>query len=412
MRIVLMASGTRGDVQPMIALGTALRRVGYAVRVVAGSNFAAWIEAYRLEVYPTLDMEALMQSELGIAWAEGASQRAQLQSMKALLHRMRDRMVHDTIHGTQGADLLICGFVAEPLAQSISEKRGTAQVTVALQPYRATRAGPASLLPPLPRANSVLNRWMGALTERLSWSIVQEVVGALRAELGLPPHTAGTYLRAARSVPALYAMSAHVVPPIDDAQVSTTGYLFLDEDSPPPAELQRFVEAGDPPIYIGFGSMPSSDPARITSLVVEALARLGRRGVLARGWGGATARELPDTIYPLDTAPHHWLFPRMAALVHHGGAGTTAAGLRAGKPTLIVPHMADQPYWGRRVYELGVGARPLPRGKLTADALARRLETLLTDTSISAKAAALGERIRAEDGVENAVGWIRRFRVS
>jgi sterol 3beta-glucosyltransferase len=131
--------------------------------------------------------------------------------------------------------------------------------------------------------------------------------------------------------------------------------------------------------------------------------------VLARGWSGATATELPGTIFAVDKVPHRWLFPRMAALVHHGGAGTTAAGLRAGKPALIVPHMADQPYWGRRVFELGVGVRPLPRPRLTAEALARRLEALLADTHIAANAAALGERIRAEQGVANAVEWIGRF---
>jgi sterol 3beta-glucosyltransferase len=155
--------------------------------------------------------------------------------------------------------------------------------------------------------------------------------------------------------------------------------------------------------------MASSDPARLTRLVAEALARVGARAVLARGWSGAAATDLPDTIFAVDKVPHHWLFPRMAALVHHGGAGTTAAGLRAGKPALIVPHMADQPYWGRRVFELGVGVRPLPRPRLTAEALARRLEALLADTHIAANAAALGEHIRAEQGVANAVEWIGRF---
>jgi UDP:flavonoid glycosyltransferase YjiC (YdhE family) len=387
----------------------ALQRAGHAVRLIAGANFTAWIEAHGLESYPTIDMEALMQSELGVAWTEGANGRAQLQTMKRLLNSMADRTIQDTIRGTEGAELLLAGFVAEPFAQAICERRRIPQITVALQPYRATRSGPASILPLLPRADSVLNRWMGLLAERLTWSVAQETVATLRARLDLPPHSAASYRRAARAVPTLYAMSPHVTPPVDDANVYITGYWFLDEAGSPSPELERFVAAGAPPVYVGFGSMASSDPTRLTQLIVEALTRVGRRAVLVRGWSGAAALDLPASIFPLDGAPHRWLFPRMAALVHHGGAGTTAAGLAAGKPTLIVPHMADQPYWGRRVHELGVGVRPLPRARLTAAALAGRLEELLANPRLSADAARLGQQIRAEDGVARAVEWIDRF---
>lgn len=411
MRITILASGTRGDVQPMIALGRALRDAGHSVRVVAGSNFAAWIESYGLEAFPTIDMESLMQSEAGIRWVESPTQFGQLKYMRALMSTVTDEMVNDAIHSTEGADLLIGGFVSEPFLQAVSEKRGVPLVIVALQPYRATRSGAASILPVLPRADSVLNRWSGQFAERIAWSVAQEAIPLLRARLGLPPHTARSYLRAIRAIPALYAISPHVVPPVHDANVHSTGYLFLDEDYTPPDDLRRFIEAGAPPVYIGFGSMSSSDPARTVRLVAEALARVGRRGVLARGWSGAQGNipALPDHVYVLDKVSHSWLFPRVEAVVHHGGAGTTAAGLRAGKPTLIVPHMADQPFWGRRVYELGVGPKPLPRTKLTLDALTERLRTLLTDSRIQANAAALGERIRAERGVERAVAWIQVF---
>jgi UDP:flavonoid glycosyltransferase YjiC (YdhE family) len=231
----------------------------------------------------------------------------------------------------------------------------------------------------------------------------------LRERLKLPAHTAASYLRAARTIPALYAMSPHVVPPIRDANVYTTGYWFLDESAAPSADLERFLAAGDAPVYVGFGSMSSSDPAATLRLIVAATERAGRRAVIGRGWSGAAALDLPETVYMLDAAPHQWLFPRMAALVHHGGAGTTAAGLAAGKPTLIVPHMADQPYWGRRVAELGVGVAPLPRRKLSLATLAERLEQLLGDRSIQARAEALGRQIRNERGVEAAVVWIERF---
>ena len=410
MRIVLFASGTRGDVQPMIALGVALRAAGYGVRLLAGANFAAWIESYGLEIYPTMDMEALMRSPAGLAWVEAASPPAELRAMRALLRSQRERMIADTIAGLEGADLVLSGFTAEPLAQAVCAARGIPQISTALQPFRATRVGAASMLAPRPHSSSVFNLWAGLLAEQFAWSVAREVVPGLRARLGLPMIGAREYRRLARAIPALYAISPLVVPPIPDANAHATGYWFLHEPAAPPPALLRFLAAGEPPIYLGFGSMPSSDPARITALAADALARLGRRAVVARGWGGAaTAAELPESIFPLASVPHDWLFPQMAALVHHGGAGTTAAGLAAGKPTLVVPHMADQPFWGRRVFELGVGPRPLPRGQLSADTLARRLDALLGTPRFATNAAALGERIRAEDGVASAVAWIERF---
>lgn len=406
MHIVLMASGTRGDVQPVIALGKALKSTGHRVRIMAGSNFSAWIESHGLEAFPILDMEALMQSELGVKWVESKSQFEQLKYMKALLHANQERYVTDTINGTKGAELLIGGFVAEPFLQAISEKHGIPLITAALQPYRATRSGPATLMPLRPHSDSILNLWMGRVGERFMWSIAADVTNVLRTRLDLPTHTAGTYIRTMNKIPALYAVSPLVM---QDSTARVTGYWFLDEDYTPPADLLHFIESGDPPVYVGFGSMSSSDPARTVNMIVDALAKVGERGVLARGWSGAAVTNLPSHIHVLDKTSHTWLFPRMAAVVHHGGAGTTAAALRAGKPMFIIPHLGDQPFWGRRMHELGVSVKPIPRPKLTAQNFTSSLDTLLKDSRSHANAAALGEKIRAEDGVENAVNWIRGF---
>lgn len=409
MQIVVMASGTRGDVQPMIALGKALQAQGHQVRLIAGSNFATWIESHGLETFSTFDMEALMQSELGVKWVESTNGLQQLRHMTRLLNQFDDQIVLDTLKGTQGADLLIGGFTGEPYTQAVSEKYRIPLISVGLQPYRATRSGEASLMPLLPRHSHIANRWIGLLAERFAWNVGAKTAGILRQQLDLPAHTARSYTQRARQIPALYAISPHVTPPVDDAHAYTCGYWFLDEDYTPPADLVRFIDGDQPPIYIGFGSMPSSDPTHTVEIAAEALRRLGRRGVLVTGWSGVQIMDVPEHLYLLDKAPHHWLFPKMAAVVHHGGAGTTAAGLRAGKPTLIIPHMADQPYWGRRVHELGIGTKPISRRKLTLDNLAQRLNMLLTDQTIQAKAAALGACIREEQGIENAVAWINRF---
>jgi sterol 3beta-glucosyltransferase len=406
MHIALMASGTRGDVQPMIALAKGLQQVGHRVRLLAGENFAPWVRAHGLEIYPTADVEALMRSDLGVRWTEGANQLAQLRAMKALNLQMLERTVHDTIEGTRDADLLIGGFLAESLLQAVGERRAIPHVSVALQPYRATRVGPASLVAPRPRARSMLNLWMGRMADRLLWWAGHRVTNRLRERLGLRPHTAGSYRRTARVIPALYAMSRHVVPPLDDANVHTTGFLFLDEHETPSEDLLRFLDVGEPPVYIGFGSMPGSDPQRTVALVARALAEVGQRGVLARGWSSTMTSPDPDRLLILDRVDHGWLFPRVSVVVHHGGAGTTAAGLRAGRPTLIVPHLADQPFWGRRVHELGVGAPPIPRQRLTERTLARSLDLLVPSPGFAANAAVLGAAIRDEQGVSNAVTWI------
>ena len=165
-----------------------------------------------------------------------------------------------------------------------------------------------------------------------------------------------------------------------------------------------FLGAGSPPVYVGFGSVGDPETAlQTTRLVMDALKRCGQRGILATGWNGMTALEnIPKEIFILESAPHDWLFPRMAAVVHHGGAGTTAAGLRAGVPSVIIPASNDQFAWARRVYELGVGAKPIPRQKLTAENLSAAIQFELTEP-IKRAAGEMGTKISTERGVENAV---------
>jgi sterol 3beta-glucosyltransferase len=155
--------------------------------------------------------------------------------------------------------------------------------------------------------------------------------------------------------------------------------------------------------------MTSRDPQALNRLIVGAVARAGCRAVLLGGWGELGGGALPPAVYPLDAAPHGWLFTRMAAVVHHGGAGTTAAGLRAGVPAVVVPHLGDQNFWGRRVAALGVGPEPIPKGRLTPDRLARAIRRAAHDPAMRERSTALGARIRAEDGVGAAVAVAERY---
>ena len=163
------------------------------------------------------------------------------------------------------------------------------------------------------------------------------------------------------------------------------------------------LDAGPAPAYVGFGSMGGSGGLERTKVILEALEKSGQRGLIASGWGGMKASELPPSVFMLESVPHDWLFPKVSVVVHHGGSGTTAAGLRAGKPTGICPFLGDQPFWGQLVYERGVGPQPIPQGKLTAARLAEAICIATQDTEMRGRAAALGQKICEEDGVARAV---------
>jgi sterol 3beta-glucosyltransferase len=210
----------------------------------------------------------------------------------------------------------------------------------------------------------------------------------------------------------LYGISEQIVPRPPDwgDHIHLTGYWFpADPDWQPPDGLRRFVEAGPPPIFIGFGSMPVRHPRRVTAVVLDAIRHTGQRAVLHAGWAGLGQADLPDTIYPITYAPYGWLFPRMAAIIHHGGSGTTAFSLRAGVPSLVTPFIYDQFYWGRRLADLGVSPPLLPFARLTAPRLAAAIDQAVTDSTMRTRAAILGNKVRAEDGLGRAVAVVQGY---
>jgi sterol 3beta-glucosyltransferase len=266
-------------------------------------------------------------------------------------------------------------------------------------------------------------RSLGTIGNRLTYSIICLVLwGMLRSRinrwrqrrLSLPPLPWRYLLNIFTSpVPRLYGFSPNVIlkPSEWSDRAVITGYWFLDQttDWQPPKELTAFLDTGPPPISIGFGSMVANDKGTIAEICIQALTRAKRRGILLTGWGGLHHDNLPESILAIESVPYEWLFPRVAAVVHHGGAGTTAAGLRAGVPTIIVPFHTDQPFWGKRVYDLGVGPKPIPRRQLTVKRLANAITAAVTDPDIRQRATELGRKIRVEDGIGNAINTIHQF---
>ena len=205
----------------------------------------------------------------------------------------------------------------------------------------------------------------------------------------------------------IYGFSPSIIPAPRDWPATCTicGYWFLDSAMSwePPADLQQFVAERPAPLYIGFGSMASEDPAHVTGMMLEALRRTGQRAIIASGWGGLRGGDLPPAVYAVESVPHEWLFPRIAGAIHHGGAGTTAAALRAGIPSFIVPFFADQFFWGNRLASLGLSPKPVAHRQLTVGALEKGIMTLVGSPGMAEKCRAASVSIQAERGVERAV---------
>lgn len=230
-----------------------------------------------------------------------------------------------------------------------------------------------------------------------------------KSVLDLPPAKGENILRG-KPITKLYAYSEAVVPrPADwDESSVVTGYWFLDAPAnwQPDPQLVSFLQEGSTPVYIGFGSMFMGGGKQKTEIALQALRLTGQRGILATGWGGLTGEITSRDIFVLDAVPHDWLFPKVAAIVHHGGAGTTGAALRAGKPQIICPFVGDQFFWGRRVADLGVAPSPIPQAKFSAEILADAIQSAVSDSNMRQRALSLGETIRAENGIERAVKHI------
>jgi sterol 3beta-glucosyltransferase len=409
MRIIILTIGSRGDIQPFIALGKALQGRGHAVRLVTGGMYEGFVRGHGLD-FAAINDEAIRIGETpeGRAAIEaGGGKMALLKKVLPMLRRMMD----DAWAGANDAEAII--YHPKALAgYHIAEKlRIPSFMSLPLPLYTPTSAFPTP----------IMNIRLGGAVNRLTYTLLRfatapyaGTVNAWRKDaLHLPPRgkfANDLVLPDGQPVPTLYSYSPHVVPtPPDWPETAvTTGYWFLD-DTPgwtPPAALQAFLDAGAPPVYVGFGSMTGVDPEGKARMVVEALRQAGQRGLIASGWGGLRAGDLPESIFMIESAPHEWLFPRCAAVVHHGGAGTTAAGLRAGRPTVVVPFFGDQGFWGERVCQLGVGPQPIPQKRLTANGLAAAIRAAVNTPDMARRAGELGDQIRAEDGVGTALRFI------
>jgi len=415
MKITIIAPGSRGDVQPYVALGKGLKQAGHSVGILASQDFQSLITEHGLQF---LDMggsmQAIAQSMQNLL--EQGNFLKILSSMGAAAKRMAGQASVNALAACQRSDLIIAGLGGLFVGLAISEKLDTPLMQAYYFPFTPTHEFPNALAPlPPGRLPAWVNRLSHVIVQQMMWQNYRAADNLARRQvLNMAPAPFGGPFASLQKQkqPILYGYSPQVIPPPGDWGdfIHVTGYWFLDPPSgwEPPIDLVNFLQSGPPPIYIGFGSMVNSKPGETTEVILQALERTGQRGVLSEGWGGIKKEVLPENVFMIGSIPFSWLFPQMAAVVHHGGAGTTSMSLRAGVPSIVVPFMGDQPFWGKRVHELGVGPEPIPLRRLSVDRLAGAIHCALSDTAMREKAARLGERIRAEDGIARAVEIIEK----
>ena len=418
MRITLLAIGTRGDVQPCVALGLGLQRAGHTVRIAAPDDMVALVSGRGLDFFPLgINMHRLQETIAGQRLLEaGGGATAGFRQMALLFKPLMETLMESIWQASQDAEAIVCSTLGIG-AYHVAEKLGVPFVWALIVPaFARTRAFPSPMAPDISLGNGY--NW---LTHVFFEQFMQLFAGRLinrwrKGRLNLPPvslHKWPYDTLQGRPVPKLYSYSPTVIPKPADwgRHTHVTGYWFLDRppEWQPPTGLVDFLTAGPPPLYVGFGSLMPANPERITDLVLDALRQSGQRGVLATGWGAMKESSLPDDVFILRAVPHDWLFPRVTAVIHHGGAGTTAAGLRAGVPSILVPFGADQPFWGRQVYHLGVGPKPIPYKKLTVSRLTEAICTAVSNQAMRRRAAEQGERIRSENGIARAVQVIEHY---
>ncbi|WP_367326059.1 glycosyltransferase [Streptomyces sp. HUAS ZL42] len=411
-----MTAGSRGDVAPYTGLGHGLLRAGHEVTLVTHGSFEALVRGSGLGFHALpVDPRAQLESSQGRGLHRSATGVGKLARLAAMARELVERMTDDLVAAAHESDVLLLSGSLAPLGHAVAEGLSLPSLGVYLQPLAPTRefAPPVLGGGSLGRlGNRIAGHGVGLAVERI-------FVGAVpmaRARLGLKGLNGVGRPRAAlrarerQGWPVLHGFSPLVVPRPRDwrAGLDVAGYWWpYDREAQLPSRLGDFLDAGPAPVFVGLGSATVPDPQRLSAEIVRALRRAGLRGVIQRGWGGLEA--VGDDMLTVDEVPHSVLFPRMAAVVHHCGAGTTAAGVRAGVPAVPVPIQFDEGFWAARLVTLGVAPEAVPLRRLTTDRLATALTRVTREPAYRERARDLGARVREEDGVAPVVEAVGRL---
>jgi sterol 3beta-glucosyltransferase len=413
-RIALTSFGTRGDVQPFLVLALALQARGHDVILAAPPNVVGWAARCGVRTERIgFDTQAYMDSPEGQALFASGNVRAIMKRMQALMHEHQDLLMADQMRICDGADVIVAGVLTEDHSAVMAEAQGSPLIALHLAPFRPTGDFAHSLVTTRDLRSRLLHRLTYTVVEQLWWAAHRDSIAALRRRVGLAPTRQPTQQRlAAARLCTVQAFSPQLVSRPSDwdpmqrmigaFQLPKAVCASLGEAASPP-HLAAWLEAGPAPVYVGLGSMPVRNPVGMLNLLSEVARRCGRRMVVGAGWSHMAALEEPSPeIRLVGAVDHDWLLPRCSAAVHHGGAGTTHAVVRAGLSSVVASVFADQPFWGARLMRLGLGCH-VPFGRLTSDSLERGLRHV-SDAAAVARAAVFAARMRSDpDPVSEAV---------
>ncbi|MEU2398578.1 MULTISPECIES: glycosyltransferase [Streptomyces] len=401
MRIMIAAAGSRGDVAPYTGLGAALRRAGHDVALAATDSFAPLAHAAGLE-FRGLPADTRARGDV-------TDKRGLMRAASAFVTQLGEGFADAVDKGT---DLLLLSTTTAPLGWHVVEATGTPSLGVYLQP-----TAPTGDFPPVVTGSRSLgrlaNRAAGRFALRMADRVYTQAAAQLRRRLALPPASPSEVRRRQEQAnwPVLHGFSTALVPRPTDwrpgLDVVGTWWPHHDPAERLPAELEDFLSAGPRPVLVGFGSMASGDGERLSEIAVGALRRAGLRGILQAGSARLAADA--DDVLTIGDVPHALLCPRLAAVVHHGGAGTSAAALRAGVPAVTVPVTADQPFWASRLAAVGAAPAPVPFGSLTAERLADALDRVVTRESYGRAATRAAQHMATEDGAQRVLRAVQQL---
>ncbi|MFG3189737.1 glycosyltransferase [Streptomyces omiyaensis] len=404
MRIVMMTAGSRGDVAPYTGLGAGLVRAGHEVTLAAHGVFEPLVAGSGVRFRPLpVDPRAELHSARGRRLHDARTGAGKLVRLASMARGAVDAMTADLVEAAREGEVLLVGGALGPLGHALAEGLSVPSLGLHLQPLHPTGEFPAPVLG---------TRSLGAVGNRLGGRVVTATVELLFSDAvrslrryGIRP--AGRSRQPAR--PVLHGYSELVVPRPRDwpAELEVAGYWWPHETGRLPREVEDFLAAGPPPVFVGLGSATVPDPERVSREVVTALRAAKVRGIVQRGWAGLAAGD--DDILTVGEVPHSLLFPRTAAVVHHAGAGTTGAVLRAGVPTVPVPVQFDAAFWASRLTVLGTAPGAVPLRRLTSANLAAALRRATRDDVHRERARALADRLAAEDGVAPVLAALDRL---
>ncbi len=423
MKITILTIGTRGDVQPMVALGAGLRTAGHEVKVATHLNYEKLVRSYELDYAPVVgNVNEVMQSdEVRAVLNKGGNPFRLFSEMRKAALPLVEDAINEKWAACQGTELIVASALSVYMGFFIAQKLDVPWVMASVNPAGETTEFHNLIFARypdwMPFGRKTYNWLSHVMVSQLVWKTQRPTMSEAWEKIFGDTLPKKEPLKASfkeKEPLLLYGYSPAALPkPAEWADfMHVTGYWFLpekDTDWQPSDELLSFIETGETPLYVGFGSMNDPKQSDLYKTVLQALEATKQRAVLLCKPEEIEGIELGEHVFPIDYAPFDWLFPKMKAVLHHGGVGTIALGLKAGVPNIVVSFISDQRFWSEHLHRTGVMPKPIPRKKVTLEALTTAINEAVYNQELRQKAIEIGERVSAENGVDNAVVAIENY---